>query len=345
MQKIELKIDGRAYSGWKRLSVVRSIEALAGKFDIEASDKRPFPIPRAGAVELLLHGQTIITGYTDSLTAAVTSDEHILTITGRDKTCDLVDSSSLVDSQEINGATLQEIIEEIIRPFGITAIFETSPAQVFKKFSFQEETAFEAIERACRLRGVFASSTAAGELVIQEYGSARAGSGIVMGKNVLTSRVVYNEKDRFSVYKVYGQQPGDDNTTAEASTQPAGEARDLGVERYRPKIIIAEGAVDAGLAQDRAEWEAAVRAARATTLEVTMQGWQNSAGELWRENRKVRCNLPQNGINNDMLIKEVSYSIDDRGGEKTRLQLVRPDAYTKQPDIEAEEFGLEDDES
>lgn len=337
MSEIELRINGDAYTGWQRLSVVRSIETVSGRFEIEVTDKSPFPIPRSGAVELFLYGEKIISGYTDSIVPEITSDAHGLTITGRDKTGDLVDCSALVDSQELLKVTLREIIEDVISPFGISAIFKTDPAEVFKKFSFQEETAFEAIERACRLRGVFASSDADGNLVIQEYGAARAPAGLKIGENILSARAVLNEKDRFSTYYVYGQQPGDDNTSGESAAGPSGQANDLGVSRYRPKIIIAEGAVDAGLAQQRAEWEATVRAARAVSTEVTVQGWTADGGGLWRENRIARTYIPQNGIDGDMLIKEVSFSLDDKNGEKTRMILVRPDAYEKQPDLKEEE--------
>lgn len=344
MSKIQLNLNGTAYTGWKKLSVVRSLEAMAGRFDVEATDKQPFPIERGGEVEVLLYDQPVITGYTDVLSVDVDSTENTLTISGRDKTADLVDAAALVRSQEMNNATLREIIEETIKPFGIEAIFDVEPKQLFKKFSFQEETAFEAIERACRLRGVLATSTPAGELIIQSYGTKRAGAGLTLGENVLSARAEYVDRDRFSEYRVYGQQSGDDHTTPEASTKPAGRATDQFVGRYRPLIVIAEGNVDNALAQERAEWEASVRAARASTVEIMVQGWETvEGGELWMPNTLANCYLPPHRIDGDMLIKEVSFTLDDRGGEKTRLVVCRPDAYKKQPDLEAEKAGKDSD--
>lgn len=331
--------------GWKTVSVVRSVETLAGRFEVELTDKKPIPVPRGGAVELLLYDNTVITGYTDSLMLDTDATTNTLSISGRDKTGDLVDCSALVKSQEMLNVTLRDIVEAVVEPFGIEAIFEVEPPELFKKFSFQEETVFEAIERACRLRGVLATSTPAGEVIIQKYGQTRAAAGLTMGENILSAKAVYNDADRFSVYKVYGQQSGDDDTGPEASTTPNGEARDLAIKRYRPKIIIAEGNVDNGIAQDRAEWEAAIRAARAVSIEVTVPGWTADAEEktLWRENTLVRTKIPQHGVDGDMLIKEVSYTLDDKTGEKARLILVRPDAYEKQPDIEKEEADPDGD--
>lgn len=344
MNPIELRIDGKIYAGWQKVAIVRSVETLAGRFDITLTDKQPFEIPLSGACELRIYDQPIITGYTDTLDVDVGPQEHSLLITGRDKTGDLVDCAALVDSQEMINVSLREIIEEVVEPFGVTAIFKTDPADLFKKFSFQEETAFEAIERACRLRGVFATSNELGELVIDEYGATRAGQGLTLGENVIGAGAKFNTKDRFSVYKVFGQQPGGETISADASANPEGEAFDLGVTRYRPKIIIAEGAVDAGLAQQRAEWEATVRAARASSIKADVQGWTDENNVVWRENALVPCIFPEHRIEGDMLIKEVSFTLDDSGGEKTMLLLVRPDAYEKQPDIEAEEIGFKNDD-
>ena len=343
MNNIELKIDEKTYSGWKNVRIVRSIETLAGRFDLELTNKNPFPIPRGGAVELFLYGQPIITGYSDVIRPSVAPEEYRLQTTGRDKTGDLVDCSVLFDSQELLNITLKELIETILEPFGVTSIFEVDPPEKFPKFSFQEESAFEAIERACRLRGVFASSNALGELVVQEYGTIRANTGLVIGKNVIQAAADLNEKTRFSEYRVFGQQAGSDNISPTASAQPEGFAIDKGVSRYRPKIIIAEGSIDNGIAQQRAEWEAAVNAARGTSANAMVQGWTDSAGEVWRENRIVPCEMPEIGITGDMLIKEVGFTLSNDGGEKTNLVLVRPDAYLKKPEIEEDAAGFDDE--
>ncbi len=345
MPEIQLIIDGTAYQGWQELEVVRAIDAMAGRFKLRLTSIHPLPAPRGKSCELYINGKRIISGYVFTITADVSKNRHVLSVAGRDKTADLVDADVLVESQEVHGLTLKELVETIIKPFGVAAIFEVNPPERFKKFSFQQESAFEAIERACRMRGVFPSADADGNLIIRAYGSTRAAVGLVMGQNVLQATANYDDTDRFSQYEVYGQQPGTDGVDEEAAAGPSGRARDLGVTRYRPKIIIAEGAVDAGLAQQRAEWEATVRAAKAVGLSVTVQDWsQTEGGELWRENQLVRATLPQLGVDGDMLVREVTYSLNDSEGTICQLALVRPDAYTKQPDLEAEENGIDKDE-
>lgn len=334
---VSLLIDGHEFFGWQEVEVVRSIESMAGRFRLKLTEIEPDPVPRNKPVELYLNGKLIISGFIYTVSVNVAGQAHSVSVNGRDKTADMVDADVLQDSQELHNLTLREIAETLAEPFGVTVIAEADPPERFKKFSFQQESAFEALDRACRLRGVFPSADESGNLLIRKYGTTRAATSLIMGQNVLSAEASYDDTDRFSEYRVIGQQPGTDGVEADQAAGPSGRATDQGMGRYRPKIIIAEAAVDGGLAQKRAEWEATVRAARAVTITATVQDWTQSDGELWRENQLVRATLPQHGINGDMLIKEVTFSRDDSAGTITNLALVRPDAYTMQPDLEAEE--------
>lgn len=338
MANVELQINGTAYTGWHEIEVVRSIDSLAGRFRLRLTTMDPHPVPRGAKCDLLLNGNKVISGFVFNVAIDIAGSTHTLMVNGRDRTADLVDADTLIDAQEVYGLTLREIVERVCAPFKIPVSFEVPAGRAFKKFSFQQETAFEAIERACRMRGLLPSSDAEGNLVIRNYGTERAPAGLFIGENVLEASANYDDSDRFSIYYVYGQQPGTDEVDEEAAVGPQGSARDAGVTRYRPKIILAEVAVDAGLAQARAEWEAAVRAAKATTFSCTVNDWDVD-GAPWRENQMVRAYLPQLGVDGDMLIKEVTYGLSNDSGTTTKLELVRPDAFKMQPDLEAEELA------
>ena len=76
--------------------------------------------------------------------------------------------------------------------------------------------------------------------------------------------------------------------------------QDPGVPRYRPKLIAMDGvSTDASYAMDRAKWEVARRIGRATIADVTVTGHRDIAGNLWRANTLVNCNLPSLKINRD----------------------------------------------
>ena len=193
MSNVKLKINDLIYTGWQSVMVVRSIETMAGRFSLNLTDNAPFVVPKSSAVELFLNDEKIISGYSDSINYEISSNEYSLSIDGRDKTGDLMDCSTLIPSQELINVTLKEIIDSVIEPFGITAIYNQNPADKFKKFSLQQESAYEAIERATRLRGVLASSNQDGQIIIQEYGAQRANDSIVMGLNVLSASSRFND--------------------------------------------------------------------------------------------------------------------------------------------------------
>jgi prophage tail gpP-like protein len=105
-------------------------------------------------------------------------------------------------------------------------------------------------------------------------------------------------------------------------------ASDAGVKRARTLVVVADDETDLAGLKKRAEWEATVRAARALTVDVTVQGWSHPGG-LWRINRVVPLRAPALRIERDLLIRDVEYSLD-RGGTFTRMTLTPAEAYTPQ---------------
>lgn len=329
------------YTGWEELSLSRSIEALAGAFSLKVSELTPLPIESGDKCELFLLDKKVLTGWVDTVTASAEAENHSIEIAGRDITGDLVDCSAKNESQEFGNITFKNLIESICKPFGTSVVIKVDGLDPFKKFALMQETAWEAIERACRLRGVFANTSVDGEVLIQNYGEVRAGMGLKLGANLLSATATYDLKDRFSEIKVYGQQPGDDETDGKGAASLEGTARDPNIKRYRPLIVMAESQVNNKVAQSRAEWEVAVRAARGTVFACEVQGWEQEPGRLWAINEIVNCDAPELGVKNDLLIKEIEYKCSGTGGTTTAFTLTRADAYKKQPDLDEDKaIGL-----
>jgi hypothetical protein len=66
-------------------------------------------------------------------------------------------------------------------------------------------------------------------------------------------------------------------------------------------------------------------------VNVTVQGWTQSSGELWPVNAlsPVRASRLL-GVEGDLIITQVEYSIGEQG-KVTQLRLMRPDAFTPEP--------------
>jgi prophage tail gpP-like protein len=115
-----------------------------------------------------------------------------------------------------------------------------------------------------------------------------------------------------------------------AITQVVGSARDYGITRYRPKVVVAEAQADDDNAEKRADWELRRRIGRSVKASVTVNGWRQEDGALWTPNLLIYTFIPWLGLEREMLIGEVRYSYDE-GGEIAQLALTHPDAFL--PDL------------
>ncbi|MEQ8318773.1 MAG: contractile injection system protein, VgrG/Pvc8 family [Rhodospirillales bacterium] len=333
----ELHIDGQIYGGWTEVSVTRDIERMAGAFDLKLTDKWP-GIESARAVlpgqacRLTDAGDTLVTGWLDDVGLDLGASDHTISAVGRDSTGDLVDCAAIHAGGGWADQALQEIAEDICRPFGITVQADAAEAKSsIRRFQLEDgETAFAAIERLCRIKGVLPTSTPAGRLLLTSADRAqRSGATLRQGDggNVLSVNARFSHSQRFSQYIVKGQNAGYEEVSGDDAAGAKGEAGDPGITRYRPTIIQAEDSVDAGACERRAKWEASVRRGRARRATVMVQGWR--LGQLlWRPLTRVDCNIPKLNLAGEMLVTAVTYSLSEQDGTTAELTLADPAAFT-----------------
>jgi prophage tail gpP-like protein len=267
---VRLKIGNIAYGGWQQIEVTRTIEAISGSFKLGVSEKWPgqqsrFAIKRGSACSVTIDGKSIITGYIDEVEPTYDKGEHSVSFSGRDKTGDLVDSSAIATPGTWIGTGLMPIVQQLVAKFGIPVVANVDLGRVFDGFSLQQgESVFEAIERLCARRGVLPVSDGQGGLILTRAGSGGANTTLKLGVNVLKARGTYDDKQRFSKYIMLGQSAGSDYVDPSVTVGPHAEATDPGISRYRPLIVFVPLTDVANSLQDRANWEASVRAGRAT---------------------------------------------------------------------------------
>lgn len=331
MPDVRLKVAGSEYGGWKRIRISRSIEQLAGSFDLAVSELWPGQdyerrILAGDACSVLVDGQALVTGYVDDVSIAHGSTRHEVGVSGRDATGDLVDCSAIKGSGQWASRTLEQIATELCKPFGIKVRAEVNTGKAFNGFALQEgETVFEALERMARIRAVLLTTDGTGALVITRAGSSRVSTSLVLGENILEATGTISMRERFSEYVLKGQAAGDDFASGEAVSQVKARSTDAAVKRYRPLVVVSEEQGDGVTLKDRARWEATFRAARGTDITITVQGWTHSGG-LWTPNTIVHVNDKWMRLDDDLLIKGVKLLLDENG-TRTELSLTRPDAF------------------
>jgi len=336
--KVELKVDGQLFGGWMRMSVQRSIEQIAGGFVLEVTHKWPglgMPVGlREGLpCQVLLDDEVLITGFIDTYEPETTATTSYIRIEGRDRTGDLVDCSAIHKTGQWRGARLETIVRDIAAPFGIGVSVATGLDQgdVFKSFVLEDsEKAFDAIERACRLRAVLCTSTPAGDILLTTAGTQQAGAALIEGENVTRMRASHSWKERHSQVTIKAQAPGDDDEYGAAVAHMKASATDPQIDRYRPLIVMADHSTSNAALKDRATWETKVRMGRGKRGTCTVVGWRTGRegkdGPLWTPNTIAPIRSERQNLDLPMLIVSCSYNLSEQGAF-TEITFARPKAF------------------
>lgn len=334
---ITLEVGNKRFEGWTEMSISRGIDAIAGSFELSVTDREPgkpdlWTIRAGEACRVLLGGDVVINGWIDSVAPSFSTDMHSIRVTGRDRAADLVDCSAVHKPGSWSGRKLEQIAADLVKPFGLTVTARTSTGAAFKTFALQQgESVWEAIGRLCKFRGLLMQATADGNVEIITPGTRRAPFKLVQGENILSGEAAHDVRDRFSQYILKGQSAGDDDANGKTTSQARAESADPAVKRYRPLLVVADEQADTASLKKRAGWEATVRAGRSQTVTLTAQGWRDPAGAIWSPDLVVPVTSSWLGIDGDLLLASLQYTLSAEEGSKTALTLMPREAFSLIP--------------
>lgn len=335
---VALWLGERGWSGWTSVSISRGIDNVYGDFELTITDEQRtgvvgIAIEEGAQCQVTLGGVPLITGYVDAVRRSLSAEAHSISIRGRDKAADLADCSAMNAPGSWSNQRLEAIAREIAKPFGVSIDVKVDTGKPFAKFALQPgETAWAAIERMARYRGVIAWSAGDGTIVLGNPDSGLVTGQLTEGVNILSAERESDLSARFSIYTVKGQASGNDNRNGRTTTQVKAEARDSGVKRYRPMFVTAEDQADTGSLTKRARWEAQTRAAEGETLQVTVPGWyvgSSADSAIWQAGARAAVSIPTLGVEAALLVERVTFSRESESATTTDLALVPPDAWAQ----------------
>ncbi len=339
---VVLLVNGFAYAGWESIKITLSIETLAGSFALEVTNRwsdeeEPWPIREGDACRVEIGGLVVITGYVDKIGLSYSDGSISMSVSGRDRAADIVDSSVLIPDASTKGnkwthrnVDIAYFASQIAAQHNVKVtvqaglVLKNDPSLVVHP----GESGFDAIKRAAGSAGVLVVSDGKGGIVITRAGKDRA-APLFEGENILEASVEYDSTERFHRYVLSSQPPGTDDAYGEA-TRVQAQISDTSFGRNRVLLIRPEKGLNTAAARRRIEWEARIRVAKAATATVTVQGWRQPSGSLWPVNAIVPVDSPRLRLRNYMLISQVDFTVGN-DGKKTQLRLVRPDAFTPEP--------------
>lgn len=375
-RRLTLTVGGLVLSRWTSAEVSRNLRDIAGGFSFEYRDSGREalsfdpdldPMPRLPAVlagqscSVAIDGTVVLVGNIDEVDARWEAEQLTCTITGRDKTGDLVDCAASPNGPvEWRNVTPLSIAQAIAKPFGITARTDVDVGGVFPVFGVEaDEIALSAIEKAARQAALLVMSDGIGGLLLTRGGATRAPAPLQRPGNIQGGGVKASWAQRFSDYYVKGQtnrtvvrkvqvpaifvetdprstdlgahsNAQDTFTSSESvSTIMTGHAIDPEITRYRPTVRMAKTQAGGATVTEQAYWGLRIAKGQGTTLNYKVLDWRGGPGNaLWLPNALSRVTDPYVGLDKDMLISGVTYKFDE-SGEYTLLELAGRTAFDR----------------
>ncbi|MBR0643983.1 phage baseplate assembly protein [Plastoroseomonas hellenica] len=224
-RRVRLQIGGQAFEDWQSVEITRSLEEIAGSFELRLYDaarvartlgRAPSsaglqPVHAGQACTLQIDGTTVLIGWVDDVKVTRNGDSMSVTVAGRDKTGDLVDCAAAPEGpSEYRNITLTALASRLCQPFGITVRADTDVGAPIPVFTLDaSETALSALEKAARQRAVLLVSDGIGGLVLTRGGASRGPAAIqAPSRGLVEITATFSWRERFRDYIVKGQTRG-----------------------------------------------------------------------------------------------------------------------------------------
>jgi len=355
---MSLEVNGITYDGFTSASASKSMIDICGAYSFNISvfnDLEKFPIKLRSECRVLVNGQPFITGYVEAINVDYSSNEHQIAISGRDKTCDIVDNTIGNDLTFSAGISLQNIIKKTLKSFGLDNSITVSSTVDLDVFDSTElgnissqigETAFDFIEKYAKKRQVLIMSDGDGNIVLTRVTGNEHKLNTVLTSSlnyqstILNASITYDDTKRFHKYILSAQKnvmsgivedvSAVDNKTIVSMSAIAYD-KDIRPTRIYNLLQHDDSYNSQSDLQERAQWESNHRMASGFKYSAVVQGFSpiNDPQLIWQPNMLVivndeYCNIPGQLL----LIKSVSFKYDVSGGSTTTLELIDKDGYS-----------------
>lgn len=343
MSRLNLKINNYSYSGFEEVNIYKSMLIGAGSFVVginnfykggnELSD-----IKIEDEIVIEIEDQKVLTGIVDAMPVKWGKGYSWLYISGRDKTCDLVDCSFIETPNEWKKQTVENLIKNLCNPFSISVLIDSivssqASAIVDTYKACEGESVYDSITEICRDYAIMPVVYGDGKITLTKATTTRKTTdGIIVGRNVDACSAENSNENRYSDYIVKGQGIGNDNKTISDYVLCSGEFSDPVISRYRPLTLFTDLPTTLGGCQKRAKWEARIRAGISRANEYQVPRWVQSDGKIWEINSLSKVEDAILGENNTKLIMNIRYLYDHELGEVSRITVVDKDTFNLSDD-------------
>ena len=344
---ITLQTNGGRMSNWTDAEITRSLDSISGSFrlTVVADKLEPLPVRAGDQCTVSVNGTTVLTGYVDMVEVSYSASQHTITVTGRDKTADIVDSHCDNVLEFKAPISMEEVCKKTLAAAGLSGVTIKNTVKGLKPFSKDElvsgkigEKCFDFMDKYALKRQVVLTTDGLGSLVIARASESKENYVLknVIADNFNTIKeavVTYDHTERYNKYIFVTQanHSADPKSTEKVSkaTHRRSQAVDDEIRTSRQYVAIDEGSAKEPTIKDRATWEKNLRKAKSFKYRCTHVAHSpySHDGTPYKPNSLVTVKDEWAGISTDLLVVTVTLRLSVFNGSTTELELLPREAF------------------
>lgn len=344
---ITLQTNGGRMTNWTDAEIVRSLDAISGSFrlSIVADKIDPLPVRAGDQCTVMVNSTVVLTGYVDQVTVSYSATTHMITVTGRDKTADIVDSHCDNSLEFKAPISMEEVCKKTLAAAGLSGVNVVNKVSGLKPFTKDElisgkigEKCFDFMDKYALKRQVVLTTDGLGSLVIARASETNEGYTL---KNVISdnfntikeANVTYDDSERYNKYIFVTQAnyAADPKSTEKLSkaTHRRSEATDSEIRASRQYVAIDEGSSKEETMKDRATWEKNLRKAKSFKYSCVHVGHSpySHEGTPYKPNSLVTVQDEWANVFRELLVITVTTRLSSSAGSTTEMELLPREAF------------------
>lgn len=305
MKKLSLLINGVSVPFYQA-SVNYSTEQLAHTFSCTIA---PMQISKPLSVEFRLGDSTILTGQIDQAESSTGSSSHEISIAGRSKSANMIDSCITMDA--LYEQNVEKLLRSLAKPFGLSVKSLVKAMPNIPEFQINAESPVDNIAQIIREQGFMLIERNAVLTIEDTAHSIINGIGLEVGNNVESLNIKRTFDKQFHKTEVQGAW---DDASA-IITSPS-------INKARTRVIMCDQLQSAEACLSRAKYERDLAIAESLSVSSTIA---NVFTELAINglNRVIRVIDKEQSFNEMLMIKALSLSVSESSAS-TAIELCRP---------------------
>lgn len=332
---VTVKIQGQKFAFFSSFSLTQEIDSF-DTFNFNAPFNpdeliyreafRPFsykPCEVYYGSDLLFNGTLLAPA------SASTPEINPLSISGYPK-CGVLNDCTLSISKypmEFNDQDLQQITDSIISDYGISSDFQSSAGNKFKKVALDpSKDVLRFIIELAAQRGLLVSNNSNGDLLFWQTRNEAITATLEEGETPFISCVPNFNPQQFYSH-VTGIMPAKQGISSEKHTVENNFLINKGITRHYNFTLSDVAKQDL---QNSVKIKAGKMFADAMQWTLTVWGHRNKDGNLYEKNTFISVKAPRAMIYQDtkFLIKSLTMTRDENGGDSTTMSIVLPESYS-----------------